>query len=138
MARSAVAPDGTRWRVRRLWLPRLRWKPDLDKLDGGHGSVFAGGSDDLAGAVLGLLVVVVIFVLGVFVLPYLVLVLELLVLPLVLLYKIAFRHPFTVQATSDRGDRRRWQVEGWGASGDAVEHAVRAFAEGREPMLYRA
>jgi hypothetical protein len=138
LARSVVAPDGSRWRVRRLWLPRLRRRPRLGSLDHVDGALIGSGTDDLAGLVLGALAVVVVAVLGLFVLSYLLLLLEAVVLPLVLVAKIVLHRPFTVQATDEHGDRRTWPVVGWRASGEAVDEAARAIEQGRDPLLYRA
>jgi membrane protein implicated in regulation of membrane protease activity len=94
--------------------------------------------DDLAASLFALAIALAIVFFGLFLVPYVVLVLELVVLPLLLLLKIVFGRPFTVQATSDLGHRRRWPVVGWRASGEAVEQAARAFEQGHVPMLYRA
>ena len=141
-----MAPDGTQWRVRRLWLPRLRRRRrDGDDRSGdsggdnggdGSGGVDGGGLDvgdgDFGAVVLAILLVVAIGFVIALALPFVFFALELLVLPLVLLYKIVFRRPFTVEARTSRGRRMRWHVVGWRRSGEFAGEVAAALAHGRE------
>jgi hypothetical protein len=122
------SPDGREWKVRRLWLPRLRRRPQLG-LGQADGAYLGSSGDDLLGVVLGAVAVVVILILGVLFLPYVVLVLELVVLPLVILFRIVFKRPFTVEAAT-QGKRRSEQVRGWRESGRAVERMAREIEQG--------
>jgi len=131
--------------VRRLWLPRVRRRRDGNggQDDGSWlgGSGFDVGGDDLGGAIVGIVIavvfVVVLALIVIFVLPYVFFVFELALVPLVVLYKIVFRRPFTIEATMQRNrhTKRRWKVIGWRASGEAVEEVARAFEQGREPLV---
>ena len=111
-----TSPRGERWRVRRLWLPRLRRRSDIP--DGGNGSDWGSlpvGSalpDDLVAGVVAALAVALLAVLVFLFLPYVLFVLELLVLPFLLLYRVAFRRPWLVEARGSAGRRMRWKVVG--------------------------
>ena len=129
---KVVAPDGRDWTVRRLWFPRLRRRGD-SRGDGALDGFWAGGyADDLATALVGVVAGLAIAVAVVFLLPYVFLVLELLVLPAVVLYRILFRKPWTIEARSD-GERRTWKVVGWRDSRRAVGEIARAIERGATP-----
>ncbi len=144
MARTAVAPDGRVWSVRRLWLPRLRRRDgrgngdgdddgDGDSGDASWGDAFLTGlPDDLGGIVIAIAGVVAIGLFVFFVLPYFLFVLELLVLPILFAYRILFRKPWTVEAVSRTPPREllRWQVVGLRESGEAVGEVAYSLERG--------
>jgi hypothetical protein len=117
--------------VRRLLLPRLRRRSDIP--DGGNGSDWGSlpvGSalpDDLVAGVVAALAVALLAVLVFLFLPYVLFVLELLVLPFLLLYRVAFRRPWLVEARGSAGRRMRWKVVGWRESGEAVREIAEAL-----------
>ena len=47
--------------------------------------------------------------------------------------RLLFRRPWNVEAVSDTGERYRWQVVGWRASGELVTDVVNALAHGHVP-----
>ena len=44
--------------------------------------------------------------------------------------RLLFRRPWSVEAVSDKGERHRWEVVGWRASGELVADVVNALAHG--------
>jgi hypothetical protein len=119
-----TAPDGRRWTVRRLWLPRPRGRTSADGADAfsyADGALFDAG---LAG-----LAIVVVTVLVLVFLPYVFFVFELLVLPLVFAYRVLLRKPWTVEARTG-SERRRWRVVGWRRAGEVRDEIARALERG--------
>lgn len=138
MGRTVTAPDGTRWRVGRRWLP---WEPRLrepvDVPD--PGALEAVGCIDELPAIAAAFVAVVAFVVFVvFVLPLFVALAELLLLGLLVVLgvvvRLVFRRPWIVDAVrADRGERLSWKVVGWRRSGEVVDAVAAQLSFGQEP-----
>jgi hypothetical protein len=132
VARVARTPGGQRWKVRRLWLPRLRQRYELAGGEGFNIASTAAGDSLVALAIIvgaaALALVVAVL------LPYVFFALELLVVPALFAYRILLRRPWTVEAITEN-DRRRWEVVGWRRSGEAVAEIARAIERGE--LSYR-
>jgi hypothetical protein len=143
--KEVIAPDGSRWRVRRRWLeqplPALRKRlrerrADLNAGDALDALWFADGIDSVAPAVaIGIFAVLVVVV----VLPLLGVAIELLVL-LVLLgagvfSRVVLRRPWVVEAQclDDGGRSIDYAVPGWRASSRAIEELRRTIAAAGPP-----
>jgi hypothetical protein len=125
-----TAPDGRRWKVRRLVLPRLRGRPSAEGVEHvGDAALLDAGLAGLAVVVVGILVVIF--------LPFVFFVLELLLLPLYVLYRIARRKPWIVEAKSG-SEMLRWPVKGWRCSGEAVGRIARSLELGERPEPFSA
>jgi hypothetical protein len=131
VADSVVDPDGTRWVVRRRWVPRLgqetvwgrfhrRFRQarertaDVADADPGCFEAFAEG-------IVAVLVVIAVVVFLVFVgLPALFALLDLVVVLLLavvgVVARVLFRRPWTIEATPSAGRPLQWRVTGWRAS----------------------
>jgi hypothetical protein len=129
-----TAPDGRRWTVRRLWLPRMRRR----RSDGGDPGPwgFDGPVGDIGDVSAAALAVVVLAILVLVFLPYVFFLLELVVLPLVFAYRILLRKPWTVEARGD-GERNRWRVVGWRRAGEVVDEIAGALERGDEVIAPR-
>jgi hypothetical protein len=145
---TVVAPDGRRWKVRRRWAPRLgaesawgrfrrrvsrtaRRTGDLADAPTGCLDVFGEGIA-IAVAVIAVTLIVV-FVILPLVVAVVDLVFVLLLALLGILARIAFRRPWTVDATADDGEAHTWRIVGWRASGDQVTRAAEHLAAGLAP-----
>jgi hypothetical protein len=141
--RRVQQPDGTEWTVGRRWSgrqwPRLRrwWRGKRG--DGWLDAPFdIGGLDDLAGAAIVFigLVLAVVFVL--FVVPLLVLAVEVVVAVLLIgvgvLGRILFRRPWVIEAHARRGVKpsRAWRVVGWRESARVIEEVGAELAAGHD------
>jgi hypothetical protein len=139
--RAVSAPDGRSWTVGRQWLPfRVRVRPERDLLDPPTASswvdadVFADFSlggilVGLALAVLGVLLVLVVW-------PIVALAIEIVVLIVVFLVALAgrllFRRPWRIVARTRDSvhSTLAWHVVGWGASGRVIDEVADALAAG--------
>lgn len=138
MARRVVAPDGTRWTVRRRWLHaplRPRWRgPD----DGGLGGIDLPDldvGDSVLGVIAAVLAIVALAALiAFFLLPLAVLFVEVLVFLVLaaagLLGRVAFRRPWRIEARADGGRTIRREVAGWRDSRDAIEQLASELERG--------
>ncbi len=136
--RAVQAPDGREWKVGRQWLPfrvRLRRQRDLpdpnwwlhlgDFVDFSLGGILVG----LALAVLGVLLLFVVW-------PVVALAIEIVVLVIVFLVALAgrvfFRRPWRVVARTSDSFRASlaWHVAGWGESGRVIDEVADAIAAG--------
>ena len=88
----------------------------------------AGVSDSLLALVV-MFAAVALAVVVLILLPYIFFLLELLIVPALVLYRVALRRPWTVEASSE-GERRRWKVVGWRRSGEVVEATALALERG--------
>ena len=129
---EVVGPDGRTWVVRRRWGPRLgaqtvwgrfhrRFRQTLRRT-GDLADVDPGCSLDLGEGIVVVVLVILFLLLAVFVaIPLLVALLDLLLVVLLaiagVVARVAFRRPWTVEATAGDGTRLRWRVVGWRASG---------------------
>jgi pilus assembly protein TadC len=141
--RTVTTPAGETWRVRRLWVPRMRGETLWSRLrrrirrarrvgewsDVGEGCVF--DVDDL---IILVALAVVILLLVFLVVPLLLVLLDVLVLLLLLVLglgaRIVFRRPWVVEATGSGPYRHTWRVVGWRASGEKVDEIANLLAHG--------
>jgi hypothetical protein len=123
-----TAPDGRRWKVRRLVLPRLRRRPSAEGLDiaAADAAILDAGLFGIAVLAVGILVLVF--------LPFVFFVLELLLLPLYILYRVVRGKPWIVEARSG-SEVLRWAVRGWRRSGETVCQVARSLELGERPEL---
>jgi hypothetical protein len=137
--KRVTAPDGARWSVRRQWAPRLHGRGLRSRMSSrranrrrkrsaksddtrdrwyDHLDVPFDGLDELAWVVLAIAVIVVLVLFGI---PLILAVIDALLFLVLLISgvvaRLLLRRPWTVEATSDRGDRLLDQVAGWRASG---------------------
>jgi hypothetical protein len=121
-----TAPDGRRWKVRRLVLPRLRGRPSGEGLDvaAADAAILDAGLAGVAVLVLGILVLVF--------LPFVFFALELLLLPLYFAYRVVLKKPWIVEARSG-SEALRWPVRGWRRSGETVGLIARSLELGERP-----
>jgi hypothetical protein len=129
------APDGLPWRVERHWMPRWGGESPLTRhrrgmrvvgkgADAASGFGDLGMLADLPGpfAIIGLIFIVVAVVafLGFVFVPLLLVVVDLAVVLLLaaalLLGRVLFRRPWTVEAIDPQGTSQEWKVVGWRAS----------------------
>jgi hypothetical protein len=134
--------------VRRLWAPRLHVFGLTGRLRRGArasrqaASETAGEADPsfamdiLEGAAIALAIGTAFVVLEI-VAPLIGVVADLILALLLTAVGVAgrllFRRPWSVEAVSDAGERHRWQVVGWRASGELVAEVVNALAHGHVP-----
>ena len=160
-ARTVTAPDGTRWKVGRLWLPErsLRWRRWRRRKNrrgdsgdvlvdgvihspgggGGGGGFFSSVGDDIAVAfalILAVGVFILLFLLiATVIFPLIVLGLELMLLLVLLLGgltgRLLFRRPWTVRARAADGRIMRWHVRGFRRSGSVRNEIATALAAGQ-------
>jgi len=141
--RTVTTPSGETWRVRRLWVPRMRgetlWSRVKRRIrrsrrvsewsDLGEGCVF-----DLDDLLILVALVVALVVLVFLVVPLLLVVVDLLFLLLLLLLgvaaRIVFRRPWVVEATDSGPLRHTWRIVGWRASGEKVDEIANLLAHG--------
>jgi hypothetical protein len=123
-----TAPDGREWTVRRLWLPRRRWRGP----EGGDDAPLLMELGDIP--VIGVVFVVLAIALALLAaLPFVILALELLlVVPVLVAYRVLRGKPWTVEARSG-SEALRWQVPGWRRSGEAVGQIARSLEVGERP-----
>ncbi len=138
-AKRVTAPDGTRWRVGRRWLPE--WPRFWDRRetgDGGDGTwLELGGFDDAFGiglALIGIVLLVLLFT--TVVVPVIALTIELMVLIALLagglVGRLVFRKPWTVRARREGEDRElRWHATGFRRSGRMRDEIAAKLAQGR-------
>jgi hypothetical protein len=144
--RDVLAPDGRMWKVGRQWLPfrvRLRREREVPELGepswGFNLDAFADFS--LGGILFGLAVAILGALLLVVVWPVVALALEIVILVVVFLVALAgrlvLRRPWRIVART-RGSARStlaWHVVGWRASGRVIEEVADALAAGQsQPM----
>ena len=132
---EAVSPDGTRWRVGRVWWQgRPRWRRRLEDVGGDGGFPDLGG-DDLAGLALAVVLGLLLLLVVPFLLPAVVFAVELVLLLLLgglaLAARVLLVRPWTVRATSATGQVVTRQARGWRASGRAVEELAASVRAGR-------
>jgi hypothetical protein len=141
--RTVTTPAGETWRVRRLWVPRMRGETLWSRLRrrikrarrvSDWADVGDGCFVDLDDLVIVVVVVVVVVLLVFLVVPLLLVLLDVLVLVLLLVLgvaaRIAFRRPWVVEATDDGPLRHTWRIVGWRASGEKVEEIAGLLAHG--------
>ncbi|HVF73499.1 MAG TPA: hypothetical protein VM938_00515 [Acidimicrobiales bacterium] len=141
LAKVVTAPDGTRWRVGRRWLPWQFRRRSLDLADWPWlmDSPVAMADDVigcLAGGFLALLATVLFFVV---ILPVVVAAVEaaLLVVAVVLgvAARFVFRRPWIVQASRvGHPGRVAWKVVGWRRSGEVVDVIARRLQLGQRDL----
>jgi hypothetical protein len=138
-AKKVTAPDGTRWRVGRRWLPDWpRFWDRRDPGDGGDGSwMDLGGFDDALGIGLALIAIVLLVLLFTTVIvPVIALTIELLVVIVLLVGgivgRLVFRKPWEIRARRE-GDKSqlRWHATGFRRSGRVRDEVAAALAQGR-------
>ena len=128
-----TAPDGRRWTVRRLWLPRLRRRGSNGGDPGPWGLDPVGDVGDFGAAALAAIVLAIVVLVF---LPYVFFLLELVVLPLVIAYRVVLRKPWTVEARGG-SEGRRWRVVGWGRAGEVVDEIAHALERGDDVVARR-
>ena len=141
MGKVVTAPDGTRWRVGRRWVPwRLRRRAwdltELPELPVADVTLI----DELFGGVVAVVVALigaVLFVL--FVIPFLIAVLEavllLLVLVLGVVARVVLRRPWIVQAVQvGHHGRLAWKAGGWRRSGEVADVIARRLQAGNRDL----
>lgn len=119
-----VAPDGTNWSIRRRWVRRPRWRefrvfPDLPMFD-----------FSLTGALFWIAAVAVLTVLVLLLLPILVFVVELALIGLAIPARFLLGRPWTIEASSSRGDELEWSVSGWQRSRRFIRDLTTAIERG--------
>jgi hypothetical protein len=143
------APDGRHWTVQRRWLPRMgaetvwarfhrRFRQAMrragDAADADPGCLEVFGEGVVAGALILIGLLLLIFVL----LPLLFAVVDLIIVVLLALLSVAgrvlLRRPWTVEATSADGLAATWKVVGWRASDDKIREVAANLAAGIEPQ----
>jgi hypothetical protein len=144
---TVIAPDGTRWRVRRRWLerplPDLKRRFKTNRKQAVEGiEVFPvdgiEGIDSPAALIAGVVVVALIVLV---VLPLLGVALELIgVLILLgsgLLGRVLLGRPWIVEAVKvgDPEERAAYAVRGWGQSSEALRQLRTAVAAGGRPDI---
>ena len=142
MARTVVAPDRVRWRIRRRWLPRWFRRTRPDWMDVSPGDVMHAGVDlaDSASLFLATLVVAAVaMLLFLVVWPVIVIAAEILVVLALfvggLAGRVLLRKPWTVTAASEFSEIPRehaWQVVGWRGSRRLIRDAADALETGAE------
>jgi len=141
--RTVTTPAGETWRVRRLWVPRMRgetlWSRLRRRIKRVRGvSELADVGDgcflDLDDLVILLVLIVVVLLLVFLVIPLLMVLLDVLFLIVLLLIgigaRVAFRRPWVVEATDAGPLRYTWRIVGWKASGEKVDQIADLLAYG--------
>jgi len=124
----AVDQEGVQWEVTRQWLEVPRWRVGRPRLE--DAVEFSWYADlDLAGVVIWLALVVIVFVLFLVGLPLLVLLAAVLVAIGGLVVRVVFRRPWLVEAKSEVGERR-WRVRGTLGSRRAMHEIATAIERG--------
>ena len=142
--RTVTTPAGETWRVRRLWVPRMRgetlwsraWRrirPTGRRLgevaDAGDGCFL-----DIEEVVIVVAIVIAVLLLAFVVVPLLLVLLDVMALLLLLVLgvaaRIAFRRPWVIEATDAGPYRHTWRVVGWRASGEKVDEIADLLAHG--------
>jgi hypothetical protein len=138
LGRRATAPDGTKWRVGRRWLPERRRRLS----DGGDGGFFPdlGGVDLPADDLIGVIALVLVAVVGVLLvftvlIPLITLGLELIVLLVAIAFgasaRLLHRRPWTIRARSGSAGREvTFQAVGFRRSGRVRDELVRQIEAG--------
>jgi len=129
LARRVVAPDGTRWTVRRRWVHapvRPRWRGTRDA-DAFNLADLGGdlGDSGILGAIAAIIAIVVLAAFVAFVLlPLAILLVEVLLFVLLaglgLFGRVLLRRPWKIEARADDGRRTVREVAGWRDSRDAI------------------
>jgi hypothetical protein len=142
--RTVTTPTDETWRVRRLWVPRMRgetlwsrvWRKIRpagrrlgDVADAGDGCFI-----DIEEVVIILVIIVAVVLLAFVVVPLLLVLLDVLILLLLLVLGLAarvlFRRPWVVEATGAGPYRHTWRVVGWRASGEKVDDVANLLEHG--------
>ena len=142
MARTVVAPDRVRWRVRRRWLPSWFRRTRPDWLDFSPGDIMGAGVDFADSATVFLVTLALAAAAGLLFLviwPVVALAAELLVVLALLVAGLAgrviLRKPWTVSAMSEFSEDPRehaWQVVGWRGSTRLIGEVAQALEVGSE------
>ncbi len=135
--REATAPDGTQWRVARVWTERRipRWRKG--SLEGGFEWLAPDGPDE--SFVLWLALVVGTIVALVVVIPLLLFGIELILLGILIAAAILGRallgRPWLVRARrlDDAAGAAAWRVVGWRRSERVIEEVASAISAGATP-----
>ncbi|HET7533728.1 MAG TPA: hypothetical protein VFJ83_11315 [Nocardioidaceae bacterium] len=130
---KVMDPQGRTVRVHRRWLPWRRRVRDIENFDAG--GIDGPSGDDpisLALALLGVLLLIP-FVLGLVLLVGEVFLLVLL-LPVVVLVRVLFRSPWTVEATSKGHVLWSEQVAGWNESEARILDIAAVYERGEGPF----
>jgi hypothetical protein len=142
MSRTVTAPDGTAWRVGRLWTrrPAPRWRRiRLDGAASDSGWWLPPAPDGPEELTLWLALAVGAVVFVVVLIPLLLFGVELILLGAVIaigiLARALLRRPWLVRAEPAAGSSAvlSWDVHGWWRSHRAIEEVSAAIAEGRSP-----
>jgi hypothetical protein len=124
----AVDQEGVQWEVTRQWLEVPRWRVGRPPLE--EAAWFPWDGDlDLAGVVISVALIVIVFVLFLVGLPLLVLLAAVLVAIGGLVVRVVFRRPWLVEAKSEAGERR-WRVRGTLGSRRAMHEIATAIERG--------
>jgi hypothetical protein len=108
------APDGRRWRVRRVW---MSWRKVEDPLDHLPREPIRMTTVHMAAGLTALI--------------------QLALFPFVVVWKLALRRPVRVEAVpiDDPADARSWQIAGFGPGRRAVRTLRDRIRAGAEPAL---
>lgn len=145
-----TAPDGARWRVRRVWAPRLGtetvWgrlrrrmrkgrrfmgRRAADAADVPDPGCLSDAADELALVLVAVVVLVFLFFVGI---PFVLAIIDLALFVVLTLLgigaRVVFRRPWLVEARGPDGQRVTWRVVGWRDSGETVDAAANALTHG--------
>lgn len=134
---KATAPDGVTYTVRRRWWP-WRWKERHFTDSWDPGFVDIGASSDLAGAVLGIVLGLVLMALAPIILFLLVTGIEwillLVLLPVAVATRVVFGRHWTIEVVRDGA---LWEIDGgsWRESQGMLEQITDQIERGQTPSL---